>query len=948
MSDNPSEMREIIHAPWRRPNVLLWLYMLPQMALLFLNLRSYHLVSGEMSPEQHGHASMIFGYACALILIQCGLWMLTRGREWLLRWTLAIPLLLAHIGYLWMFVAWMDDLIPRTVAWWMLPPERVLYHQFALIMPAVFHSALVLSCFPTRLTARRDVLRSALILFAVPGVWYVVAHVAFRIRRDLFDVPEVVVFLLLTFSTILLTGALLRLLASGWNAIRRGGAHGQLILITLVGLVGPLGGLWLNAIIPFPVDFQSLAVYVLASLNGFVLLLPGSGATRWHRMIWVLQCAAFPFTLYFFLVFLPFLPLGLLAVIAAGAGFLMLVPTALCLIHLSLLREGWKNAGRFWRIAAALSLLILPGFFVVRAWQDRAALHGALDYLYEPSSGAETFDGDVDAVGRSLRNLRDFKAGLQLPFISDYYNQVVFGGLAMPDSRIQDMHRAFFGRDLEPPDESRLSNPLTGRTRVGRFAQIRTPPELPHNVAISALRSDETTQGDVRRLLLTLNLTNRGAGGSEYVAPITLPPGTWVSGFWLKIGDERVPGRLFEKKTALWVYEMIRDQSRRDPGLLFYRGPQKLELRVFPFAENETRTVEIEVLFPKGIGAPITIDTSKVAVLADREAHPVATVTDASGQRLWLVSPEAWKDHPAMPRSTYLHVLLDNRADAPTMSEIWPKIEAAARELGVDRCAISLANFEARAITTNLVSLVEAKNTLLTASVPARGGFCRDRALKHALRKWRQQQPDLAPVFLVISDATNQPAADPDLAWFASSWPGADGFTTLNNEGHLQEWDWAGRERTPAGQTSWTTLELGGQTHWIPVSETMPVLLLDAAGGVSGDHEIRDERYRQGATAWLKSFRRWAGSGGDVRDIVEASRAGGILVPAASYIVVENSAQWRFLEQSEKQKLGQNTALEFRDAPEPASWLLALGFLVWTVWRKARQTRLGSNRSICI
>jgi hypothetical protein len=932
-------------APWRRPAVLLWIYLLPQLILLALNLRSYHLVAGEMSPEQRGHAFTLAAYAVALLIGVGGVWLATRVRGCALRWTLAVPLLLAHVGYLWMTLAWLDHLIPSTVAFWMLPPERVLYHQFALMMPAVFHSALILACFPTRVGAGRDMARTALLLVAVPAVWYVVIHVAFRIHRMSIDLPDVVVFLLLTISTLLLTGALLRMLAALWMSIRRAGGHGRLLLLALIGVAGPLGGLWLNAYLPFPVDFQSVAVYVLAALNGLVLLLPGTGVQGWSRWIWLAQCVAFPFTLYFFLVFLPFLPLALLAVVAMGAGFLMLVPTALCLVHLSVLREGWQAArpSRGWRVAGLLALLVLPGLFATRAALDRIALRQALDYLYEPQVGQHTFPGHVAAVGRSLRNLRDFKAGLQLPFLTEFYSQVVFGGLVLPEARMQDMHRAFFGRDLDAPAESRLTNPLLGRGRNRMWrGRLRAPVEWPHEVEISELRSEAVQEAGVERVTVTLKLANRGLANSEFVAPIVLPAGTWVSGFWLDVAGELVPGRLFEKKTALWVYEMIRDQTRRDPGLLVYRDPKTVELRVFPFAAGEVRTVQMEFLQPSGCSAPLTIGNRTVVPILSSYAAEVVRV-QAGERGLYVLQPRAWRDVKPVRRPEYLHVVLDHSVESEAPENLWPRVEAAARQLGVDRCMVSLVNYEVESVTQEPMSLAEAQTLLLSTRLPARGGFCRDRAVKGALQDWQDHRADTVPLILVVTARTNGVASDADLAWYASAWPGMNGYYVTGSSGDVQAVDWAGHPTATEPVRSWVHLELDGLSPWIPADATAPVLLVGPAAKEQVA-EIQHPRYRLGAQAWLAAHARWQSPGAvtsDLEAVVEASRSAGVLVPATSYIVVENSAQWRFLEQSEQQKLGQNSALEFRDSPEPSVWLLGAGFAAWLLWRKRCRSRSG-------
>ncbi len=944
VNETPSEIRDIVPATWRRPAVLFWIYLLPQLVLLALNLRSYHLVAGEMSDLQRHQAYAFGGYALALMAVQLGVYGFLRARQATLKWTLALPLLLAHVGYLWMTVAWLDRLIPSTVAFWMLPPERVLYHQFALVMPAVFHAALLLACFPTRIRMARDLGRTTILLLAIPAVWYVILHLVMRTRRAWFDVPEVIVFLLIALSTLVLTGALLRLLAAGWLAIRRAGGHGRLLLIALVGVAGPLGGLWLNAYLPFPVDFQSLAVYVLAALNGLVLLLPGTGPRAGHRLVWLLQCAAFPFTLYFFVVFLPFLPLALLAVIAMGAGFLMLVPTALCLIHVSVLRDGWQAAqgARGWRVAGLLAVLVLPGMIATRAAQDRVALQAALDYLYEPTAGQHTFPGDVTAVTRSLRNLRDFKAGLQLPFLTEYYSQVVFGGLVLPEARMQDMYRAFTGRELEPPDESRMTNPLLGRGRNRTiWGRTRPPAEVPHDVEITSLKTEVTVEDEVERRLVTLQLTNRGPAASEFVAPIHVPPGTWVSGFRLDVAGQLVPGRLFEKKTALWVYEMIRDQTRRDPGLLIFRDPATVELRVFPFATNEIRTVQIEFLAPAGFATPVTIGTRTVPVEAKSRTTDRFSVADPAGS-LWLVAPEAWQAQAPVERSAYLHVVVDRSTEGVALDKVWPQVEAAARQLDVDRCVVSLANFEIEHLARTPVSLREATELLTGGRLSERGGFCRDRAVKGALQWWQSNQPDAIPLVLVVSSATNTPVADPDLAFYASAWPGLDGYVLLRPDGTIQSVDWNGYERPLEKSPSWTKLELGGNHHWVPMRGDVPQVVLNpyAKSTAIIGPETLQARYRQGARTWLLSHARWQNPGATTASLsalVEASRASGVLVPATSYIVVENSAQWRFLEQSEKKKLAENSALEFRDAPEPSTWMLALGFGAWLLWRRRRK-----------
>jgi len=54
---------------------------------------------------------------------------------------------------------------------------------------------------------------------------------------------------------------------------------------------------------------------------------------------------------------------------------------------------------------------------------------------------------------------------------------------------------------------------------------------------------------------------------------------------------------------------------------------------------------------------------------------------------------------------------------------------------------------------------------------------------------------------------------------------------------------------------------------------------------------------------------------------------------------VENSAQWKMLKLKEKQKLEANPALDFNETPEPATWLLLAGFLIFLAGNRIYRKR---------
>ena len=77
-------------------------------------------------------------------------------------------------------------------------------------------------------------------------------------------------------------------------------------------------------------------------------------------------------------------------------------------------------------------------------------------------------------------------------------------------------------------------------------------------------------------------------------------------------------------------------------------------------------------------------------------------------------------------------------------------------------------------------------------------------------------------------------------------------------------------------------------------------------------------------------------------EIVARSRTTGVLVPLTSYIVVENSAQWKMLKRKENQALGADYALEFDEFMEsPAPSILYLIPVLFILLYVRRPTPIG-------
>jgi hypothetical protein len=420
-----------------------------------------------------------------------------------------------------------------------------------------------------------------------------------------------------------------------------------------------------------------------------------------------------------------------------------------------------------------------------------------------------------------------------------------------------------------------------------------------------------------------------------------------------------VPGRIFEKKTALWVYSMIRDSERRDPGILFYRSAAELELRVFPVVAGTATRVEIDFLTPLAAeDAPTTdynIDPAHVvaALGARREAH----LAETAHGTLVVGKPISLGEDPAA-REPYFHVIIDRSEANAFEGSVAEALAVVERQYGKNHYArVTAGNYEAVDLASGLASLDELEKRAfapLDRLLPARGGLALDLIVARGLRQFRDSELNAwkpentvppRPVFVVVGKKAAARTIDWDLT---NAW--SEGIAP---EMELVELDTANGQfihRAYSGIPP-VLVRLGSSIR--PWVAQRPVCFENS----ERDAEVRvwsqsDRAWRplakvrraQGKAAWLSAaslerqhqelIRHSKTERSAAATLVSASRESGILLPVSSYIVVENSAQWKMLEQSQKTKLAQNSALEFKETPAPGLAWIAAGLLIWWVLRR--------------
>lgn len=301
---------------------------------------------------------------------------------------------------------------------------------------------------------------------------------------------------------------------------------------------------------------------------------------------------------------------------------------------------------------------------------------------------------------------------------------------------------------------------------------------------------------------------------------------------------------------------------------------------------------------------------------------------------------------PAQPvkRDAYLHVIVDRSAENGFDGDLPAAVRSLKAKFAEARFVrITLANYETAALAAETDSL---------DALPLRGGFVPDLALAQALCRHRDEDLDSPaagaaipprPVFVLLGKKAAPVASElsvtkawrdlvpaleiyaADAAGTLTAWP-VDGRVTaplLRLGDSVRPWVEGRTLRFKPGAAdallAWASPDATG---WVPV-----------AGVVRLEAETPWGRATALQLSQQDHARAPGGGGADLKTLVKASRETGIMLASTSYIVVENKAQWRMLDVSERQKLDQNAALNFKEAPAPSWVWLGAGFMLWLGWR---------------
>ncbi len=352
----------------------------------------------------------------------------------------------------------------------------------------------------------------------------------------------------------------------------------------------PLLGLKLNYELHVFGDLSSIWFYVVLIFNAILLCLPAPARPARRLLLYTGRTVTFSFTLYFFVLFLPFLPFAMLLTLVFGIGFLFLTPFILFIIHIGDLLSDYEYLSRFFKpvrlmLLAVAGVCFIPLCITGTFMLDRKILHNTLAYVYSPDYSKE-YSIRKQSVLRVLAHVGKhqeenfFYNGT--PYISSWYKKIVLDNMMLSQYKQTVLNQLVSGQDAEYPD-----GPFTTETAIDEQVKLR-------KVEIES-SYDLNQQAWISRIDLSIQNSVNGAWNGEYLTRFELPDGCWISDYYLDVNGVREPGILAEKKAATWIYNQI-TRRNQDPGLVRYVSDREVELKVFPLARGEVRYTGLEFI----------------------------------------------------------------------------------------------------------------------------------------------------------------------------------------------------------------------------------------------------------------------------------------------------------------------------------------------------------------
>ena len=932
-------MQNLLNPKW-----LFFVNTLPIVVLFFLFIGEYNIIKSLLDHENiklWKTFGLTLGFLGILNFCYATLLTIKKQKVSVFYGVLA---LLCYIPFIYLFGFNSDKIIPFSIPQWMFSGNNILYIG-TFLMPTLAYSLFVLVAHFTPETTEHKALENFLIAIIIPVSWYIFSQILLPLWKPVenkFGIHIFIIFIIigtLIFLFFLIRGVLIIATkkADIWQKYQLAWKIPISIVLPFIGLAVNNGHLFNNfsqnssGIFG---DFSSNWFYILAFINGILICLPNLDNKIYRTFLFTGRSITFAYTVYFFLVFLPFLPLSIIAIVAIGTGFIMLSPLLLFVLHINELSKDFAYLKDYFSKAAIwvillIGFLIIPIFITSSYLKDKIILNETLDYIYNPDYSKKyeinkiSLQKTLDVVKHHKDRNQDVIFGSQIPYLSSYFNWLVLDNLTLSDAKINTIEKIFFGSvsfDIRPDNIQNDKVKITNISTKSTFNKSQ-------NAWLS---------------WVDLEITNKSENTwfSEYATTIELPEGSWISDYYLFIGNKKEFGILAEKKSAMWVFSNIRNENR-DPGILYYITGNKVGFRVFPFAKGEVRKTGIQILHKEPISFALD---SKIVELGNEEE--TINSNSKANENIIYVSTKQKQTLKQIHRKPYFHFLLDISKNKETnIAEFTKRIEQVL-ETNKSLSENAKISFINSYVKTTALKKNWQKNY---KSQIFEGGFYLDRAVKRSLFNAYKNNNATYPVFVVVTDSIKKAVLDMDFSDLKMTFPETNLFFTVNANGKLQSHSLTSNPIEPLADTLKYTFDqivleydFANKKFYLPNNNQPSIILKNDLFEVA-DHSIKEKNWQSALTMqgkWNSQILHPETSDKEWLSLVKYSFLSKIMTPLTSYLVVENEAQKAILKKKQEQVLSSNRSLDIGEdtqrMSEPSLILLTL-LLLLSLWYRQKK-----------
>lgn len=701
------------------------------------------------------------------------------------------------------------------------------------------------------------------------------------------------------------------------------------IAVFIIALCLPLLGLALNRFLTafddipsagFFGNFSHPMFYIIAALNGLLLLLPPAQSEKQRLLFFYLKSAGYTYILYFFAVFVPLVPIGIIGTIIYGLGLLVLAPLFVTILQGYHLLKEWIILSKSWSkllliTVFCLGIITIPLVMVSTFWGDKANLATATQYLEQRNFD---YSKPVD-INRLKRTLNNAKGSLQVsrgfmdfsnnntPIISQLYNRLILDGKVLSPDNVLALENLFLdaGHDLTA---SNLSNPNI----VNHTVRILD--------AASETRFDEKT--GVYKSWVNLKLKNAAsADNGEYIAAFKLPEGAYVSDYYLDVFGTRKQGLLTDRRAALFIYSKIVN-TRRDPGLLHYISENTLELRVFPFAPNEVRETGFEIIHSQKFD--LTIGSETIALGGDTEQKEIKI----NGAVLLPASQKAALQR--IVRKPEYHFVIDSSKNSDISWHI-SQIQAYTKANNIKNAEVTFASYKLQ--HHNLADIANVK-------YKAESGFNLNMAIKKILSN---KDKNGFPIVIAVSDNMSGAVFPRNIYTLSQKFPESPYYYALNHNLTLTPYSYESNkpELAVAEPIVEPIVDYNG-TYILDDGKSKLVLTNAAATETA----LSGNQYQDAVLLDAMQQRAQLEGKADSVDMVRSSFRTKILTPQTAFIVVETNEQERELLDLQERILNNNEDVPTVTLNEPPIIVLIILFTLIMLMLKLKKVKKPFNNCL--